>query len=206
MISNFVTKISVAAIVAIGSVAMSATAGAAATVSGVDIRFPGPSSGTIDQINGIVVVNESFGNFGNIEKLLNVENDGATGNQVFNITATNNTDSAWDRFVFNLVGDGGVTSFDQIFSPISDKFSLASLTDTSTKLTFSNGIVSPLETVNFRFAVNIPDIQGRNPGFGIQEKPFKGDAIPTPALLPGLFALGAGALRKRKQQAAGPIT
>jgi hypothetical protein len=29
--------------------------------------------------------------------------------------------------------------------------------------------------------------------------------VPTPALLPGLFALGAGALRKRKQQTAGAI-
>jgi hypothetical protein len=29
--------------------------------------------------------------------------------------------------------------------------------------------------------------------------------VPTPALLPGLFALGAGALRKRKQQAANAI-
>jgi hypothetical protein len=32
-----------------------------------------------------------------------------------------------------------------------------------------------------------------------------GRAVPTPALLPGLFALGAGALRKRKQQTAGAI-
>jgi hypothetical protein len=32
-----------------------------------------------------------------------------------------------------------------------------------------------------------------------------GRAVPTPALLPGLFALGAGALRKRKQQLAGAI-
>ncbi len=31
------------------------------------------------------------------------------------------------------------------------------------------------------------------------------EPIPTPALLPGLFALGAGALRKRKQQTAGAI-
>jgi hypothetical protein len=33
----------------------------------------------------------------------------------------------------------------------------------------------------------------------------QGDAVPTPALLPGLFALGAGALRKRKQQTAGAL-
>jgi hypothetical protein len=34
---------------------------------------------------------------------------------------------------------------------------------------------------------------------------INGRAVPTPALLPGLFALGAGALRKRKQQAASAI-
>jgi hypothetical protein len=205
MITNFLTKVTIASIGTVAVLGGFSASVHAATVSGVDIKFPGPSSGTIDLDNGIVVVKESFGNFGNIEKQLDVRNDNLIGNQTFNITATNNTDSAWDSFVFNLVGGGGVTSFNQGFTAISDKFSVAGFTDASTKLTFSNGIVSPLQTVNFQFAVNIPDIGGNKPGFGIQERPSKGDDIPTPALLPGLFALGVGTLRKRKQQAASAI-
>jgi hypothetical protein len=49
---------------------------------------------------------------------------------------------------------------------------------------------------------NNDDLDQKNINYRIQ---LGVDAVPTPALLPGLFALGAGALRKRKQQLAGAI-
>jgi hypothetical protein len=205
MFTKSLLKISVATIGTVAVLGAFSASAHAATVSGVDIKFPGPSSATIKLVDGVVVVDEIFGNFGNIEKQLDARNDNKIGNQVFNITATNNTNSAWDSFVFDLVGGGGVTSFDQTFATLSDKFTIPGFTLASTKLTFSNGTVAIGDKVNFKFAVNIPDIGGSKPGFGIQEKPGKGDSVPTPALLPGLFALGAGALRKRKQQTAGAI-
>jgi hypothetical protein len=47
----------------------------------------------------------------------------------------------------------------------------------------------------------------RNPDVGTYkiDLTYKSVPVPTPALLPGLVALGAGALRKRKQQTAGAI-
>jgi hypothetical protein len=203
MCNKTFSRISVAAIASIALLGAFSAPAHAARVFGWSIANPeNGNSIIIDKDSEILVVNEYFLDFDSIEKTLDVESNGNPGTQSFNITATNKTTSAWDSFVFNL-GTGSMPFFDPTFTPISDKFNIASFTGVRT-LTFSNGIVSPDETVNFQFALNIPDRKSLEYRFGIQEQPFA-KPVPTPALLPGLFALGAGALRKRKQQTASAI-
>jgi hypothetical protein len=205
MCNKTFSRISVAAIASIALLGTFSAPAHAARVKNWSIANPENGNSIIMDVESeILVVNEYFLDFDSIEKTLDVENNNNPGIQSFNITATNKTTSAWDSFVFNL--DGSRASFFDTTTfvlPISDKFNIASFTGVRT-LTFSNGIVSPDETVNFQFALNIPDRKSLEYRFGIQEQPFA-KPVPTPALLPGLFALGAGALRKRKQQTASAI-
>lgn len=188
---------------AVSLAAVMVTPSYAATITSVSLQGLGQNTGTISLSGQTITVAEIFNNPNTISKVLNVSPGPAT-TYTFNVQATNNTNLIWDSFRFNLNASGNPnnrpTFVEGTFN--SNAFLNAFVDINQDFLEFSGGSVNIGQTVNFAFSVLAP--AGFNPGsgqFDIDERPFgtqAGTPIPTPALLPGLLAMGVGALRKRK--------
>jgi hypothetical protein len=231
MITNFLTKVSVAAIGSIAFAAVSSTASHAAVLGGYD--FGSNPGGGFSRAPTVVDPSFSFSTFSGID-VTNV--NGISGNPPgggaissqdwpnaidlskyyeFTITPLSGVTSYFlDSLSFDARrgGNGAQsiqigTSFDNYANPVAtflNQVTNNGWTNFSAPLSLG-ALTSP---VTFRiYGYNATSNNGNASQFSLDNVSLGGgiNPIPTPALLPGLFALGAGALRKRKQRLAGAI-
>jgi hypothetical protein len=239
MITNFLTKVSVAAIGSIAMLSASATLGHAASLGTYTFEAP-PNPGSPNATNvlpgltfspftyvgsgsdnfpvGYDPTNPPQNNGGKSfsadsfspDAVIDVNNSNADDYFSFQITAAPSTSfnlnalqfvtqpngnaaptniqlrSSLDNFMATLFD--GALGAKNVWTPLSIPLALNNLTDITFRL-------YPYGENNNNGAKNLD----------IDTISVEGDSVPTPALLPGLFALGAGALRKRKQRLAGAI-
>jgi hypothetical protein len=235
MITNFLTKVTIASIGAIGTVGLFAASAQAATLGGYDFEasngvatgvtsgltfstFSYVGNGTTNFPVGYNPTNPPQNNGGKSfsansfspDATIDVNNSNADDYFSFGITAAPSTSFNLNalQFVTQPNGNAAPTNI-QLRSSL-DNF-MATLFDGALG---AKNVWTPLNVpLNLSGLTNItfrlyPYGENNNNGaknLDIDAIVVKGDAVPTPALLPGLFALGAGALRKRKQQAASAI-
>ncbi len=188
MITNFLTKVTVGAIGAIGALGILASEGHAASIiqenpgdaGGTILDFRDLTTTAIDRIDGQLDTNSDI----DLYKIY------IPGTSFSATTDGPPTGSINDSILRLLNSTGGQVLLNDDISS-SNPLSLIS----STSITAGN----------YFLEVSGKNIRNQGQTYKVKVEGAGTVPVPTPALLPGLFALGAGALRKRKQRVAGAI-
>jgi hypothetical protein len=231
MITNFLTKVTIASVAVIGFTAVSSTTSHAAVLGSYD--FGANPGGGFSVAPTMVDANFSFSPFSaigvtNINGVSgNPSGGGAISSQdwpsaidlskyyKFTITPSPGVTSYFlDSLSFDARRGGNSaqsiqigTSFDNYANPVAtflNQVTNNGWTNFSAPLSLG-ALTSP---VTFRiYGYDATSNNGNASQFSLDNVSLGGgiNPIPTPALLPGLSALGAGALRKRKQRLASTI-
>ncbi|AFY58923.1 PEP-CTERM putative exosortase interaction domain-containing protein [Rivularia sp. PCC 7116] len=191
----------------------------------VDTAFPNSNQNQINNFPGLSCTPKTFQEIAPIDTKLFVEASGGTTGYLLRETVVNSTSSEWGGFNFQIgfqsdapFGEDNFASpavisvprgfiiptFDSDTTPTSSKFSQVKA-DGSFNLNWSGGTVAPGESVDFQFAVSVPDDLDNNDfynSFTIRQLPVasgvnQSQLVPEPSTIFGLLGfLGFGLIRK----------
>ena len=192
----------------------------------VNTPFPNNSNNPINNFPGLSCTPKTFQELAPIDTKLFVEPSGGTTQYLVSETVVNKTDSTWNGFNFQigfqsdnpLGGDNfaspavisvprgfAIPSFNSDTQPTSSKFAQVN-PDGSFNVNWSGGTVTPGQSVDFIFSLDVPDdLESNNfyDSFTIRQIPIaskinQSRSIPEPSLIFGFLSLVAsGLLMKR---------
>ncbi|MEO1428929.1 MAG: PEP-CTERM sorting domain-containing protein [Cyanobacteria bacterium J06632_19] len=143
----------------------------------VDTAFPNSNQNQINNFPGLSCTPKTFREIAPIDTKLFVEASGGTTEYLLTETVVNSTTSDWGGFNFQIGFQSDtpfaednfasppvisvprgfiIPTFDSEVTPTSSKFSQVKA-DGSFHLNWSGGNVAPGESVDFKFAINVPD-------------------------------------------------